>query len=155
MDEGVLILPYFQPTRKANIDRFLFCFLQGVTKHLHLQARDLEEYEEKLEKVLKRYVKRLQWLLSGKYNSSVGHFYLQISLLNIYLYDILFNSEWSTRIYLWNVGFILKTSEDIRFEIRLYLSNLKTYKHFVYLSMKYKDSSTKWDIHFKYKNQLM
>eukprot|EP00794_Sanderia_malayensis_P009024 gene9026-9991_t len=39
--------------------------INDITKHLHLQARELLEYEEKLEKVLKRYVKRLQWLLSG------------------------------------------------------------------------------------------
>ena len=39
---------------------------QGVAKHLHLTSRDLQEYEEKMEKVLKRYVKRMQWLMSGK-----------------------------------------------------------------------------------------
>eukprot|EP00112_Aurelia_sp_Birch-Aquarium-sp1_P014285 Seg3076.2 transcript_id=Seg3076.2/GoldUCD/mRNA.D3Y31 product="von Willebrand factor A domain-containing protein 3A" protein_id=Seg3076.2/GoldUCD/D3Y31 len=39
--------------------------LNGVTKHLHLQPKELEEYEDKLEVVLQRYVKRLQWLLSG------------------------------------------------------------------------------------------
>ena len=36
-------------------------------------------------------------------------------------------------------------------EICLYLSNLKTYEHVVYLSMKHKDWSTKWDIHFEHR----
>ena len=35
-------------------------------KHLQLTSRELEEYEEEIEKVMKRYVKRLQWLMSGK-----------------------------------------------------------------------------------------
>lgn len=35
-------------------------------KHLHLTLRELEEYEEEIEKVMKRYVKRLQWLMSGR-----------------------------------------------------------------------------------------
>ena len=35
-------------------------------------------------------------------------------------------------------------------EICLYLSNLKTYENVVYLSVKYKDRSTKWDVHFKH-----
>jgi hypothetical protein len=35
-------------------------------KHLHLTSRELEEYEAEIEKVMKRYVKRLQWLMSGK-----------------------------------------------------------------------------------------
>lgn len=39
---------------------------QGVVKHLHLLPHELEDYEEQVEKVLRRYVKRLQWLLSGK-----------------------------------------------------------------------------------------
>jgi len=39
--------------------------INGTRKHLHLQPRELEEYEDKLERILKRYVKRLQWLLSG------------------------------------------------------------------------------------------
>lgn len=34
-------------------------------KHLHLLPHELEDYEEQVEKVLRRYVKRLQWLLSG------------------------------------------------------------------------------------------
>ena len=37
-------------------------------------------------------------------------------------------------------------------EIRLYLSNLKTYEDVVYLSMKYKYWSTKWDVHFEHKS---
>ena len=38
-------------------------------------------------------------------------------------------------------------------EIHLYLSNLETYEHFAYLSIKYKDWSTTWDIYFEYKLQ--
>ncbi|XP_018424321.1 PREDICTED: von Willebrand factor A domain-containing protein 3A, partial [Nanorana parkeri] len=39
--------------------------VNGVVKHLQFQPRELEEYIEQLEKVLKRYIRRLQWLLSG------------------------------------------------------------------------------------------
>ncbi|CAB4005640.1 Hypothetical predicted protein [Paramuricea clavata] len=39
--------------------------VKGVMKHLHLTSRELEEYEAEMEKVMKRYVKRLQWLMSG------------------------------------------------------------------------------------------
>ena len=39
--------------------------VKGVTKHLHLTSRELEEYEAEIEKIMKRYVKRLQWLMSG------------------------------------------------------------------------------------------
>ena len=41
-------------------------------KHLHLLPNELEDYEEQVEKVLRRYVKRLQWLLSGKNDWFVG-----------------------------------------------------------------------------------
>lgn len=40
---------------------------QGVVKHLHLLPHELEDYEDQVEKVLRRYVKRLQWLLSGDF----------------------------------------------------------------------------------------
>ena len=46
---------------------WLLSLLKGIKKHLHLQPKELEEYEDKLERVLKRYMKRLQWLLSGKF----------------------------------------------------------------------------------------
>lgn len=39
--------------------------VKGVVKHLHLLPHELEDYEEQVEKVMRRYVKRLQWLLSG------------------------------------------------------------------------------------------
>lgn len=39
--------------------------VKGVVKHLHLLPHELEDYEDQVEKVLRRYVKRLQWLLSG------------------------------------------------------------------------------------------
>ena len=37
----------------------------GTVRHLQLRPGELKEYQEQCEKVLKRYVKRLQWLLSG------------------------------------------------------------------------------------------
>ncbi|XP_075035807.1 von Willebrand factor A domain-containing protein 3A isoform X2 [Mixophyes fleayi] len=39
--------------------------INGVVRHLQFQPRELEEYIEQLEKVLRRYIQRLQWLLSG------------------------------------------------------------------------------------------
>ncbi|XP_060117023.1 von Willebrand factor A domain-containing protein 3A [Heteronotia binoei] len=39
--------------------------MEGSVKHLHIQPQDLEEYIEQMERVLQRYVKRVQWLLSG------------------------------------------------------------------------------------------
>ncbi|XP_067859637.1 von Willebrand factor A domain-containing protein 3A isoform X2 [Heptranchias perlo] len=39
--------------------------ISGVVKHLQLQPRELEEYIEQVERVLRRYLQRLQWLLSG------------------------------------------------------------------------------------------
>ncbi|XP_063027952.1 von Willebrand factor A domain-containing protein 3A isoform X3 [Melospiza melodia melodia] len=39
--------------------------INGVVKHLQFQPRELESYREQLEKVLQRYIQRVQWLLSG------------------------------------------------------------------------------------------
>ncbi|XP_064376341.1 von Willebrand factor A domain-containing protein 3A [Dromaius novaehollandiae] len=39
--------------------------INGVVKHLQFQAKELESYAEQIEKVLQRYVQRIQWLLSG------------------------------------------------------------------------------------------
>ncbi|XP_068100923.1 von Willebrand factor A domain-containing protein 3A isoform X2 [Hyperolius riggenbachi] len=39
--------------------------INGVVKHLQFQPKELEEYLAQLEKVLSRYIQRLQWLLSG------------------------------------------------------------------------------------------
>ncbi|KXJ28494.1 von Willebrand factor A domain-containing protein 3A [Exaiptasia diaphana] len=39
--------------------------VKGVVKHLHLLPHELRDYEEQVEKVMKRYVKRMQWLMSG------------------------------------------------------------------------------------------
>ncbi|XP_070580843.1 von Willebrand factor A domain-containing protein 3A-like isoform X2 [Ptychodera flava] len=39
--------------------------IKGTVKHLQLQAHELTEYEEQVEMVLRRYLKRMQWLLSG------------------------------------------------------------------------------------------
>ncbi|KAL9835406.1 von Willebrand factor A domain-containing protein 3A isoform 4-T4 [Geothlypis trichas] len=39
--------------------------INGVVKHLQFQPRELDTYREQLEKVLQRYIHRVQWLLSG------------------------------------------------------------------------------------------
>ncbi|XP_078521244.1 von Willebrand factor A domain-containing protein 3A isoform X2 [Lissotriton helveticus] len=39
--------------------------VNGVVKHLQFQPKELEEYIEQVEKVLRRYLQRMQWLLSG------------------------------------------------------------------------------------------
>ncbi|XP_065500951.1 von Willebrand factor A domain-containing protein 3A [Caloenas nicobarica] len=39
--------------------------INGVVKHLQFQSKELEIYTEQLEKVLQRYIQRMQWLLSG------------------------------------------------------------------------------------------
>ncbi|XP_010018082.1 PREDICTED: von Willebrand factor A domain-containing protein 3A [Nestor notabilis] len=39
--------------------------VNGVVKHLQFQPKELEIYTEQLEKVLRRYIERIQWLLSG------------------------------------------------------------------------------------------
>ncbi|WAQ95334.1 VWA3A-like protein [Mya arenaria] len=39
--------------------------IKGTVKHLQLMPHELEDYEKQVEKVLKRYLRRLQWLLSG------------------------------------------------------------------------------------------
>lgn len=41
------------------------CFPQGSVKHLQLQAHELRDYEQQLESVLRRYLRRLQWLLGA------------------------------------------------------------------------------------------
>ena len=48
----------------------VMCFptinVAGTLKHLQLMPHELVEYENQVEDVLRRYLKRLQWLLSGK-----------------------------------------------------------------------------------------
>ncbi|XP_060548853.1 von Willebrand factor A domain-containing protein 3A isoform X1 [Pantherophis guttatus] len=39
--------------------------MQGIVKHLQIQPKDLDDYIEQMESVLRCYVRRLQWLLSG------------------------------------------------------------------------------------------
>ncbi|XP_015216057.2 von Willebrand factor A domain-containing protein 3A isoform X2 [Lepisosteus oculatus] len=39
--------------------------VNGVVRHLQFTARELEEYSAQLERVLRRYVQRMQWLLAG------------------------------------------------------------------------------------------
>ena len=41
--------------------------IKGTVKHLQLMPHELEDYEKQAERVLKRYLKRLNWLLSGRY----------------------------------------------------------------------------------------
>ena len=43
----------------------------GTQKYLQLRPNELIEYESQVEKVLERYIKRLQWLLSGKHHSFI------------------------------------------------------------------------------------
>ncbi|XP_069066394.1 von Willebrand factor A domain-containing protein 3A [Pleurodeles waltl] len=39
--------------------------VNGVVRHLQFQPKELEEYIEQVERVLRRYLQRMQWLLSG------------------------------------------------------------------------------------------
>ncbi|KAM4698276.1 von Willebrand factor A domain-containing protein 3A [Rhinophrynus dorsalis] len=39
--------------------------VNGVVKHLQFQPKEIDEYMEQLEKLLRRYLQRMQWLLSG------------------------------------------------------------------------------------------
>ncbi|KAJ7305852.1 hypothetical protein JRQ81_010218 [Phrynocephalus forsythii] len=39
--------------------------MHGIVKHLQVSTKDLDDYIEQMERVLRRYVQRLQWLLSG------------------------------------------------------------------------------------------
>ena len=39
--------------------------VKGTLKHLQLLPHELNEYEAQVERVLRRYLRRLQWLLSG------------------------------------------------------------------------------------------
>ena len=39
--------------------------INGTVRHLQLRPSEIRDYQEQCENVIKRYVKRLQWLLSG------------------------------------------------------------------------------------------
>ena len=39
--------------------------IDGVIRHIQLRPLELKEYESQVEHVVRRYIKRLQWLLSG------------------------------------------------------------------------------------------
>ena len=41
--------------------------INGVVRHLQLKPGELKDYQEQCEIILKRYIRRLQWLLSGKF----------------------------------------------------------------------------------------
>ncbi len=56
-------------SRTCNI--FPTVNVAGTLKHLQLLPHELQQYEEQLERVLRRYLKRLQWLLSGTFSSSI------------------------------------------------------------------------------------
>jgi hypothetical protein len=57
------ILKFIKTCRYCNI--FPSINVKGVVRHLQLRKGELVTYAEQCEKILKRYVKRLQWLLSG------------------------------------------------------------------------------------------
>ena len=40
----------------------------GAVKHLQLTLNELRDYQSELEKALKRYLKRMVWLLHGRVN---------------------------------------------------------------------------------------
>ena len=40
--------------------------VNGVSKYLQLRPSELKSYEDEVKAVLHRYLRRLQWLLSGK-----------------------------------------------------------------------------------------
>ncbi|XP_059162068.1 von Willebrand factor A domain-containing protein 3A-like [Physella acuta] len=50
---------------KVYPDVFPTVNVKGTMKYMQLLPHELDEYETQLEKVLRRYLKRLQWLLSG------------------------------------------------------------------------------------------
>ncbi|BFZ03428.1 hypothetical protein BsWGS_06467 [Bradybaena similaris] len=52
-------------TAKVYTDVFPTVNIKGTMKYMQLLPHELNEYEVQLEKVLTRYLKRLQWLLSG------------------------------------------------------------------------------------------
>lgn len=52
-------------TAKVYPDVFPTVNVKGTLKYMQLLPHELKEYEIQLEKVLRRYLKRLQWLLSG------------------------------------------------------------------------------------------
>ncbi|XP_074866600.1 von Willebrand factor A domain-containing protein 3A [Carettochelys insculpta] len=39
--------------------------INGIVKHLQFQSKELEDYVEQMERVLRCYIRRIQWLLSG------------------------------------------------------------------------------------------
>lgn len=49
--------------------------INGTIRHLNLKPGELKDYQDQCEKVLKRYIKRLQWLLSGskKFFGTIVH----------------------------------------------------------------------------------
>ena len=42
-----------------------FNFLQGTVRHIDMQESELRDYEDHVITAIKRYSKRMQWLLSG------------------------------------------------------------------------------------------
>lgn len=46
------------------------CLPQGVVRHIHWTLWEMETYITSMEKVMRGYVQRLQWLLSGKSDNS-------------------------------------------------------------------------------------
>ncbi|KAK3089710.1 hypothetical protein FSP39_005810 [Pinctada imbricata] len=54
-----------KPVSAKYCDIFPSVNIKGTVKHLQLLPHELKEYEVQVEKILKRYLKRLLWLLSG------------------------------------------------------------------------------------------
>jgi len=56
------------------LEIFRYCHIfpsvnvKGTIKHLQLLPHELEQYEVQMDLVLKRYIRRLQWLLSGRFS---------------------------------------------------------------------------------------
>lgn len=61
---GIFLLHFLSLLADHACD-VLFALLQGIEKHLKVPPQDLELYIEQMEKVLRCYVHRLRWLLSG------------------------------------------------------------------------------------------
>ena len=55
-------------------------------KHLQLQSRELQDYENQMELVLTRYLRRLQWLLGASRRTFGTVVEKQVSVLHIPYY---------------------------------------------------------------------
>ena len=44
----------------------MLALIQGTVRHIECTPREIEEYIAHLDKLMRRYVQRLQWMLSGE-----------------------------------------------------------------------------------------